>query len=95
MANPHPAAAGNIAWKAAMRAAGFKKNWTNRKRCKATKRNGEPCGRLAMTKYGLSVCGAHGGHAAAARMKLRVPSRKYLLFGPYYRALRYGKANRA
>ena len=37
-------------------------------------------GRLAMTKYGLKVCGAHGGYAAAARMGLRKPSRKYLLF---------------
>ena len=24
-----------------------------------------------MTRYGLSVCGAHGGYAAAARMSLR------------------------
>ena len=38
--------------------AGFKKGWTNRTRCKATKRNGQPCGRLAMTRYGLKVCGA-------------------------------------
>jgi hypothetical protein len=56
------------------------------------KRDGTPCGRLAMTKYGLAVCGAHGGYAAAARMKLRRPSRKYLLWGAYYRSLREGKA---
>jgi hypothetical protein len=69
----------------------FRKGWTNCNRCKATKRNGQPCGRLAMAKYGLAVCGAHGGYAAAARMGLRRPSRKYLLWGPYYRSLRQGK----
>ena len=63
-----------------MATAGFKKGWTNRIRCSAMKRDGQPCGRLAMTKYGLKVCGAHGGYAAAARMGLRKPSRKYLLF---------------
>ncbi len=92
MPNPHPSAAGNAAWRAAMARAAFKKGLTNRKRCKAAKRDGTPCGRLAMTKYGLSVCGAHGGYAAAARMKLRRPSRKYLLWGAYYRSLREGKA---
>jgi hypothetical protein len=25
---------------------------------KPTKRNGSPCGRLAMTRYGVSVCGS-------------------------------------
>ena len=74
-----------------MMKAGFKKGWTNRTRCKATKRNGQPCRRLAMMRYGLKVCGAHGGYAAAARMGLRKPSRKYLLFGAYYRSLRQGK----
>jgi hypothetical protein len=91
MANPHPSAAGNAAWRAAMAKAAFKPGWTNRKRCKAKKRNGEPCGRLAMTKYGLSVCGAHGGYAAATRMGLRRPTRKYLLWGAYYRSLREAK----
>lgn len=80
MPNPRPSAAGNPAWRGAMRMAAFKKGWTNRKRCNAIKRNGQPCGRLAMTKYGLKVCGAHGGYAAAARMGLRTPTRKYLLF---------------
>ena len=37
----------------------FKKGRTNRRRCKAIKCDGELCGRLAMTRYGLSVCGAH------------------------------------
>jgi len=91
MSNPHPSAAGNAAWRAAMAQAGFKKGWANRKRCKAIKRDGTPCGRLAMTRYGLAVCGAHGGYAAAARMGLRRPSRKYLLWGPYYRSLRQAK----
>ena len=78
-----------------MRMAGFKKGWTNRRRCKATKRDGTPCGRLAMTRYGLSVCGAHGRYAPAARMGLRKPSRKYLLWGAYYRSLRQGKVDRS
>ena len=43
---------------------------------------------FAMTRYGLKVCGAHGGYAAAARMGLRKPSRKYLIWGDYYRSLR-------
>jgi hypothetical protein len=30
--------------RAAMRMAGFKKGWTNRKRCKAIKRDGTPAG---------------------------------------------------
>ena len=72
----------------------FKPGWTNRRRCKATKRDGTPCGMLAMTRYGLAVCGAHGGYAAAARMGLRRPTRKYLLWGAYYRALRQKRANR-
>ena len=76
-----------------MRMSAFKKGWTNRTRCRATKRNGQPCGRLAMTKYGLKVCGAHGGYAAAARMGLRKSSRKYLLWGPYYRSLRQSKGS--
>ena len=80
MPNPHPSAAGNIHWKLAMMEAGFKKGWTNRSRCKAIKRNGQSCGRLAMTRYGLKVCGAHGGYAAATRMRLRKPSRRSLQY---------------
>jgi len=29
-----------------------------------------------MTRYGLSVCGAHGGYAAAARMGLQISMHK-------------------
>ena len=47
-------------WRAAMRMAG-----TNRGGARPTKRDGTPCGRLAMTRYGLSVCGAHDRYAAA------------------------------
>ena len=49
-----------------MAQARFKKGLTNRKRCKAKKRDGTPCGQLAMTRYGLSVCGAHGDSADGA-----------------------------
>jgi len=70
MSTPRPVTAGNAAWRAAMAKAAIKKGRTNRKRC-ATKRDGTPCGMLAMTRYGQSVCGAHGGYAAVARMKVR------------------------
>ena len=80
MPNLYPSAAGNAAWRAAMAQAAFKKGRTNRKRCKATKRDGTPCGMLAMTRYGLEVCGAHGGYAAVARMMNRKPTRRYLRF---------------
>jgi hypothetical protein len=77
-----------------MAMAAFKPGWVNRTRCKATKRDGTPCRRLAMTKFGLAICGAHGGYAATARMGLRKPSRKYLIWGDYYRLRRQGKVDR-
>jgi hypothetical protein len=80
MPNPRPTAAGNPASRVAMARAAFKKGQTNRKRCKAMKRDGTPCGMLAMTQYGLEVCGAHGGCAAVARMMKRKPTRRYLRF---------------
>lgn len=42
----------------------------------AIKRDGTPHGRLAMARYGLSVCCAHGGYAAAVRIGLRRSTRK-------------------
>ena len=55
---PPPVTAGNPAWRAAMRMAGFKMGWVNRTRCTALKRDGTPFGRLAMTRYGVSACGS-------------------------------------
>ena len=80
MPNPHPAAAGNASWRASMAQAAFKKGWTNRIRCWATKRDGTPCRRLAMVSAGVLVCGCHGGYAAAVRKGLRNPTRKYLMY---------------
>ena len=71
MANPHPVTAGNVNWRLAMMKAQFSKGRTNRIRCTAIKRDGSECGMLAMTKYRLFVCGAHGGYAAVARIKRR------------------------
>jgi hypothetical protein len=71
MPNPHPVTAGNIHWRLAMLKNQFTKGRTNRVRCRATKRDGTPCGMLAMTRYNLWVCSAHGGAAAVARMKAR------------------------
>ena len=64
--NPCRATVGNPAGHAAMRMTAFKKGWTNRRRCKATKRDGTPCGRLAMTRYSLSVA---AGTADVANLK--------------------------
>jgi hypothetical protein len=71
MPNPHPVTAGNINWRLAMLKNQFTKGRTNRMRCTATKRDGTPCGMLAMTRHHLFVCGAHGGYAAVARMRRR------------------------
>lgn len=71
MPNPRPVAAGNIAWRIAMMQSAFKPGRTNRLRCTANKRDGTPCGMLAMTRHGLRVCSAHGGAAAVARMSVR------------------------
>ncbi|MBB4377062.1 hypothetical protein GGD61_001696 [Bradyrhizobium sp. SBR1B] len=71
MVNRHPVSAGNAAWRLAMRNNQLAPGRTNRIRCTATKRDGTPCGMLAMAWYGLWVCGAHGGYAAVARMKRR------------------------
>jgi hypothetical protein len=76
MSNPRPVTAGNAAWRAARRMTEFKEGRVNRPRCTATKRDGTPCGMLAMTRHGLSVCGAHGGYAAVARRKVRVVMRR-------------------
>ena len=51
MPNPHPVTAGNVNWRLAMLKAQFSKGRTNRRRCIATKRDGTPCGMLAMTRY--------------------------------------------
>ena len=80
MTNPRPSAAGNPAWRAAMRRAGFKKGWVNRVRCRAIKRNGEPCRRLAMTSARSFYCGCHGAYAMATRLGLRTPTKKYLQY---------------
>ena len=80
MPNPHPVAAGNVAWKAAMKRAGFKRGWVNRTRCRADKRDGTACTRLAMTSVGSFYCGCHGAYASATRRGLRDPTRKYLQY---------------
>ena len=50
-----------------MAQAAFKKGRTNRKRCKAMKRDGTPCGMLAMTRYGLEgLRGARGLRSSGA-----------------------------
>jgi hypothetical protein len=76
MPNPHPVGAGNIGWRLAMMKSAFKKGRTNRLRCTATKRDGTPCGMLAMTSHRLMVCSAHGGAAAVARMRARKAMRR-------------------
>jgi hypothetical protein len=55
-AKPHTLTAGNPAWRAAMAMAAFRPGWTNRTRCRATNRDGSPCGRLAMTRCAATRC---------------------------------------
>ena len=74
MPNPHPVTAGNVNWRLAMLKAQFSKGRTNRRRCIAAKRDGTPCGMLAMTRHGLLVCGAHG--EATPRSSLRMKRRR-------------------
>ena len=76
MPNPHPVTAGNAAWRAAMAMARFKPGWTGRTRCKALKRDGTHCGRLAMVRHGLTVCACHGGAGVVARRNLRRATKK-------------------
>lgn len=71
MANPRPVGAGNVSWRLTLMKNLFTKGRTDRIRCTAAKRDGTPCGVLAMTRYGLWVRGVHGGCAAVARMKRR------------------------
>ena len=58
-----------------MHMAGFKMGWTNRRRCKITKRDGASCGRLAMTRYSLSVAARTPGSKSQKRLAARRASR--------------------
>ena len=58
----------------AAKATWFKKGYEGARVCSAAKRNGEPCGRLAMR--GLKVCGAHGGWSVCARRGILVKTGK-------------------
>jgi hypothetical protein len=51
---------------------------TNRRICSATKRNGGPCGNLALR--GLTVCGAHGGFSIWARQGKLQPTGRTAAF---------------
>ena len=53
----------------------FKPGRPSHRICTATKRDGRPCGNLALTD--LNVCGAHGGYGVWARQgKLQPTGRK-------------------
>jgi hypothetical protein len=58
----------------AAKATWFKKGYEGSRVCSAIKRNGEPCGRLALR--GLKVCGAHGGWSQCARLGVLVKTGK-------------------
>jgi hypothetical protein len=51
---------------------GFKPGRPGYRVCSATKRDGRPCGNLALK--GLKVCGAHGGFSVLARQGKLQPS---------------------
>ena len=54
--------------------AAFKKGWTNRRRCKATKRDGAPCGHDTRWSVGVRQRDVdHARHAANRREPRRLP----------------------
>jgi hypothetical protein len=57
---------------------GFKPGRPGYRVCSATKRNGRPCGNLALK--GLKVCGAHGGFSVLARQGKLQPSGRTAAF---------------
>lgn len=60
---------GNAAWKAAMVQHEWKPGRPGLRVCSATKRDGAPCGKLAMR--GTHVCQFHGGRQSVFYRKLR------------------------
>lgn len=61
-----------------MRLRQFKPGFPGHQKCTAMKRDGTPCGKIALS--GLKVCGAHGGYAAKARQGLYVAKHKRVVF---------------
>jgi hypothetical protein len=58
---------GNAAWKAVMKQHEWRKGRPGLRMCSRPKRDGSPCGKLAMR--GTTVCLTHGGRMVAANRK--------------------------
>ena len=71
---PAPACAGSPAFVAAGVSTRWRPGRPGAIICAAQKRNGTPCGMLALS--GLKVCGVHGGYSIKARRGEYVPKRK-------------------
>ena len=66
---PRTPGSGNALWQAVAVGHRFKLGRPGFRKCAALKRNGQPCGNLAMRH--VSVCQCHGGRMLVARLRLR------------------------
>jgi hypothetical protein len=66
---PRTPGSGNAAWQAVAFKYRFRRGRPGFRKCAALKRNGEPCGNLAMRR--VSVCQCHGGRMLVARLRHR------------------------
>jgi len=66
---PRTSGSGNASWQAAAVKYRFKRGRPGFRKCAALKRNGQPCGNLAMRS--ISVCQCHGGRMLTARLRHR------------------------
>ena len=66
---PRTPGSGNAVWQAFAIGYRFKRGRPGFRKCAAAKRNGEPCGNLAMRR--VSVCQCHGGRMLVARLRFQ------------------------
>ena len=75
---PRTRGSGNASWQAAAVKYRFKRGRPGFRKCAALKRNGQPCGNLAMRS--TSVCQCHGGRMLIARLRRREKAYGYRSF---------------
>jgi hypothetical protein len=73
---PRTSGSGNASWQAVALKYRFKRGRPGFHKCAAVKRNGEPCGNLAMR--GISVCQCHGGRMLTARLRFQRKAHRHL-----------------
>lgn len=72
---PRTSGSGNAAWHGSVAKYRFKRGRPGFRKCAALKRNGAPCGNLAMRW--VSVCQCHGGRMLTARLRRRERAYRY------------------